>query len=530
MSIRHPENAVPVDVRSKSTANSLPLREAIPSRGPGGFVVVHPRHCASFASQGLHRAEDFLALPGEVVSGHPDRHVMQVKLPGVNAYLKRQHFVKFRERVRNALARFGFVSKSIREGMILRRLEELRIDGPEWLAYGESADGRAFLLVADLSPFVELRAWLADPESTPGDRRECAANVGRHLAELHAAGIHHPETTAKHCYVHPATLAVRFLDWQNATLQAAVSPQQVTRSLASFHASLAENLAGAKERLCVLASYRAALGTVPNIAAIERAAMRQRRRRSIRDQRLPRGASVRQPLVWLAGEAVCVVPEMAPLWPRPADGLPFYDPDQPVGSVVEEVLTLPDGRKCRLVRRRMFAPVSRLTESIRCRSWRSPELEASRVLFHLERHEVPAPQLLAFGQKLRGRTRADSFFLFEPPANGVSLDLWITSMKGPTRRARVLETTGMLIRQLHAAGCRIRSDCDPASLILVTKNDPLTPVAIGDPRAIQLCRSLSRRDAERDLQRLLEGPLGFLDPDSRQRLLAGYRGEERDDS
>ena len=39
---------------------------------------------------------DYLDLPGEIVSGHPDRHVARVEVDGRVCYLKRQHRVGWR--------------------------------------------------------------------------------------------------------------------------------------------------------------------------------------------------------------------------------------------------------------------------------------------------------------------------------------------------------------------------------------------------------------------------------------------------
>ena len=68
---------------------------------PTGRLVVNPRHQARLTELALDRAEAVLDLPGEVVSGHPDRHVMRVELPGwpCGLFLKRQHRVAWRERV-----------------------------------------------------------------------------------------------------------------------------------------------------------------------------------------------------------------------------------------------------------------------------------------------------------------------------------------------------------------------------------------------------------------------------------------------
>src|SRR4051794_40339799 len=99
--------------------------------GPApGWVVVHPRYRRRFASWGLRAARDFLDLPGEVVSGHPDRHVVRVVLGGrrrVVAFLKREHRVPWRVRFANFRDGFGWMSKSEREALLLAALRRAGI-------------------------------------------------------------------------------------------------------------------------------------------------------------------------------------------------------------------------------------------------------------------------------------------------------------------------------------------------------------------------------------------------------------------
>lgn len=445
---------------------------------PGSFRV-HPCFAALFAELGLTTAEAFLDLPGEVVSGHPDRHVMRVELPGAGAfYLKRQHIVGFRERLRNARAGFGWVSRCAREATILGALAAVRLPAPQWAAVGAHR-GRAFLLVEEVPDAVDLRALLSDNTMSVGARRALAATLGRAVAAIHAAGFTTPDLTAKHVLVNPETFAVTFLDWQNAT-RGAVSAEQRADALGALHASLAGELASPRERLRALAANRAVGGSV-GVDAIRHAAAKFAGRRSVREQLAP--AAPVQRLVWLAGEAVCVVPEVADDCPRPAIAAPFY------GGPAGEFTLRFAGRDAVLVRGHSFAPLGRVRAWLRAMPWRSPGVTIGRVLFHLERHGVPAPRLLAFGQRLTGAARADWFALYEAPRGELLRDWRRTA---PTSQRRdLLPALRDCLAKLHAAGCLL-GDAEAAFAVEDSR------VGIADPRAVRIVRRVSESARRRD--------------------------------
>lgn len=530
---------MPVDTVRSTTSQTKPV---VPRSQPkqsvsrtGGFLAVHPRHEAELAAYGLRTADDFLTLAGEIVSGHPDRHVVQVRLSGHDgttriAYLKRQHIVRWKERLQNAIAGFGRVSKSAREAVMLAQLETVGFVVPEWMAYGESVDGRAFLLVAEVPGVVELRTFLGDPKTTPEQRTRIAERIGQTLAELHSAGFHYPDSTAKHFLINPQTLAITLIDWQTARRFEHVSERLRHSSLAVLYASIAENLATAGECARVLWSYRQVLGHSKQqvrctfsseVKAITRLADSVRNRRSLRDQRM--GATSAQRLVWLAGEAACVVPELADSWPNPADGEPFYS-DKPAHFLCMDTIDISNGQRCCLVRDRSSAPLSRLIARLRGKLYRSQGLVLSRVLFHLDRYGVPVPRILAFGQKLTTQRHTESFVLFEPPQGSLTLKDWYRTPTTSESRSRILETTGLLLRQLHEAGCRLDLPFAEEPCFHVTERDPLTPVVLGAVRSVRLVRRSSERGQLRDVCRLLQGPLGFLNAPSRLSLLRGYFG------
>jgi tRNA A-37 threonylcarbamoyl transferase component Bud32 len=443
-----------------------------------GRLIVNPRHHDRLAALGCDNPLSLLDLPGEVVSGHPDRHVVRVELPGIGTcYLKRQHRVGWRERFGQWLAGFGWVSRCEREAAIIRELEASGFAAPEWVAHGEHG-GRAFLLVEELADAVELRRLLSDTRLSAADRNRLAGQLGRQVAELHATGFTTPDLTAKHVFVNPLSFAVTLIDWQNSRRSGTAD----MASLAALHASLADDLADARDRLRFLRAYRRHLRTAPRFSTLVRdvlrGAARVANRRSIRDQRQPVVTATDQRLVWLAGEATCAVPDVAAVWPNPPIAAPFYG-EEPAELTIE----LPDGRPAVLLRGRSIAPLARLQAWLRGRPWRSPGATLGRILFHLERYGIAAPRLFAFGQRQTGPVSAEWFALYEPPPG-----------RPPSRQD--LDPCLVLLGQLHAAGCR--PDFRGRTPFRVGD----TGVSVGDPRGIRIVRRLTARDRRADVRRL----------------------------
>src|SRR5438034_11100306 len=101
---------MPVESVTTSLAN---LRRRLFRRR--SFVLVHPDWRERLAALGFHSADDFLNHPGEIISGHPDRHVMRSHLGADPVILKREHRVPWRDRLASWRAGFGFASVSCRE-------------------------------------------------------------------------------------------------------------------------------------------------------------------------------------------------------------------------------------------------------------------------------------------------------------------------------------------------------------------------------------------------------------------------------
>ena len=502
----------------RSSARVPVVIHSAPPAATAGWVNVNPRFRARLAALGLTSAEVLLDLPGEVVSGHPDRHVVRVELPGWGGvlYLKRQHRVGWRERLRQRFAGFGWASRCGREAAVLRDLAAAGHPAPAWVAHGEDGRGRAFLLVEELAGAIELRRLLGDNALSPDDRARLAEHLGRAVAELHAAGFDTPDLTAKHVFVNPATLAVTLIDWQSARRVRVLGTAARARALAALHASLADHLAGPKLRARFLWAYRRAGAASARFAVfacdIERRALRALERRGVRDQRQPTvtdGDPLR--LVWLAGEAVCAIPEIAVGWPSPAVAAPFYAESGPA----EARIRLADGRPAALIRGNSFAPLGRFMAWLRGKPWRSPGATLGRVLFHLQRYGIAAPRLLAFGQRTTGRATAEWFALHAPPAGRPLAERALRP--GSASHGRdVFAQVGQLLRQLHDAGCRYPNG--PPLRVA----DGTGRVSVGAVRAVRLVRTITAAHRRSDLLGVLRTlPGGATD---RLRVVRGYFG------
>ncbi len=473
-----------VETVTREAASGLKTAQIVFAPGePGGTLTVRPAFAARLARVGLNTASAFLDLPGEVVSGHPDRHVVRVELPGVGAcYLKRQHVVGWREKLRNRRAGFGWVSRCEREVAILQQLDAAGLPAPRWAAFGTHR-GRAFLLVEEVPGATDLRRILSDNALSLTDRRQLATNLGGALAAAHTAGFATPDLTAKHVLVNRETLAVTFLDWQSST-RGRVTDAQRANALGALHASLAG--ATNADRARVLRAYQGEQPASSGRAArqpILRAAARHAKRRSVRDQLSDAPA---QRLVWLAGEAVCAVPEVAAVWPRPAVAVPFYGFGADGASRVRFA-----GRDAILVRGTTSAPLGRVRAWLRATPWRSPGVTAGRVLFHLQRYGVPGPRLLAFGQRLTSATRAEWFALYEPPP-GVVVRVWRRTAPAVERR-RAFDAIAVCLSKLHDAGC-VLTDAKAAFALDGNR------AAIADPCAVRIVKRVSAAARRRDLR------------------------------
>jgi hypothetical protein len=391
------------------------------ARRGSGWVVVHPKYQRRFERRGLVFAADFIDLPGEVVSGHADRHVVRVVLGrGLNRFvmfLKREHRVPWRERVRSFCAGFGWASKSEREVRVLNGLREAGLPVPRWLAYGEDGQGRAFALVRGVTGTVDLRSFLAT-ERRPAMRHDLARRLGKTLARVHAAGFDCPDLFSKHVLVRSRGLIPFLIDWQRSAQTRKVRWPVRIAELAMLHTTLADDLATPRERLkCLRAYLQVALGNQPALRPwvdmVVRRAAPLLGRRSVQDLRRPPLAGGTQRLRWVGGESLAVTRGM---WRACRGRIPGWLTEVAHTSVkaVRETSILWRGRRVVL---RQFPPASRLRRwwnALRGRHEIAAGPRLGGMLFRQERCGLPGPRPLAFGQRPDG----GSFILLRPMDDG----------------------------------------------------------------------------------------------------------------
>jgi tRNA A-37 threonylcarbamoyl transferase component Bud32 len=503
------------------------------------FVEAHPDYRSILAKLNLATAADFLALPGVVCCGHPDRHVARVTLgqgeAAVSAFLKREHRCRWRDRLVSAWAGFGFVSRSRREFAMLRILEEANIGGPQPIAAGDDDKGRAFLLVRELSGYQDLREVLSQMTGAPWrDRRDFARRLGVALACLHNAGFEHPDLYSKHVLVNrnppPGRQAVCFLDWQRSRRCAHVGWATRWRDLAALDATLADELASPRLRLRALHAYLAMCQAMTLRTAayeIRRRSLRLLERRRIREMRQPPLASGTQNLIWLDGEALQVTREFRD---ELGGQIPTWLHAKKVsGHFSAKTVPLPGSRLAHFVSRSVSQPWRWLWAWLWRRPLVAPELESMHVHFRLQRYGVVVPRLLAAGQENVKPWQIQSFLLTEPLQHTVPLPQFLGQARRPTRR-KAVRRAGQVMRQMHQATCYVEHDKHDTigDLLTVCCHDSEDPaVALATVRGIEKCPYPNPVRARRDLAALVQSLAGACSRTDVLRGFLGYIGRPR---
>jgi tRNA A-37 threonylcarbamoyl transferase component Bud32 len=466
------------------------------------FVEINPRYQVLVNRMGLRTPADFYQLQGPFVGGHAERDVARVTLEhGIGGYLKREHRVRWRDRLRSALGGFGFISRCHREAKLLRRLQRQGIGCPEVIATGEDDNGRSFLLVHQITNGIELRHFLSQARLTGTKRRRFAMQLGHALARIHQAGFYHRDLYSKHVLIRmdAASESDRFVfvDWQRSQLGRRLAWSCRRRDLAALDATLADGLASPRDRLACLAAYcdyckREEWVAVPTL----RRALRAIRALSRRLQRRQRIAGMRQPLrdnepqslIKPAGRCICLTRRFRdelcgelPPWLE----LDTRSPRHHAG-VTSVMLPVAQPRPGTLVRRQVRRPLWRLSSWLASKAFVSPEVRQADTLFRLERYGIRAPRLLAFGHQVRSWRCIETLLLTEDPAGTVPLMTWLKTVKPHVARRRsLLYEAGLALRRMHSAACFFSADAKRlAHAVRVQKApDGLEHIVLGDPQA-----------------------------------------------
>jgi tRNA A-37 threonylcarbamoyl transferase component Bud32 len=496
-----------------------------------GFVIIRPGYRSLLSRLGLTLPDSFLSLSSLTISGHPDRNVSRVTLgagpKAIAAFLKREHRIPWSVRLRNGLAGFGWVSRSLRECGVLQALQREGIRCPDWIAAGEDGQGRAFLLLRESKGARDLRQVLR-LETNPLVRRQLARGLGETLARLHHKGFNHPDLYVNHVLVPGDAGDMVFLDWQRTYKRYQVSWSQRGRDLAALHLTLSGDLVSQRERwFCLRAYLKETAGLMAStgrpfarvrflgrpecrllLSSLEREGRRRLRHRHVQEKRRHGLTQARQDWRRLDGEALCVTSFLTRYWPG-------FDPHtlalerQPApsrGGLVRRWLPMAGQAPALLSRRTSLSLFSFALTWLRGKRWSSPEQRQSVLLLRLQRHGIPAPRVLAMGQRQKRNGQQDSFLLTVPAAGTLRLDLWLQRQrrlrteKARQERREILSEVGSLLAQLDQACCYLAAAADPGVLAVRVSCEP-PALTLQRIESVLPSRVRNQRRARRDLSR-----------------------------
>jgi len=433
-----------------------------PATSPG-VSVWHPRYARFLRRWGLVAAIEAGTFTGKMVSGHADRQVLEATVKAGSSartvYLKQERTFGWRVRLRHWWSGHGWVTRSTREGQLLRALEAAGLPAPQWLGYGESRQGHGWLLLDGLLDAEPISGWTPALGTTRA--QEAARELGQTLARIHRAGFTTPDVSWKHWFWLPHTASWTLIDWASAEAREPSALEQ-TQALLRLAASVPRDWSD-RLKLRFLVAYRRSLGLAgrhPHLRtrAILAELARWQPPRRIRDQQ--RGAEVAPP-IWspLPGQsgwiAASLPDEFTPTvstWRQLPPGThPCPLPAAIRPSFREPALGQVD---------RWDSPWGwdRLWAMLREKPWQSPAARACRALSRAAQHGLNVPAVLAWGQDEAAswspKTIA-SWLVTVPP---VAQTDWHTAWEAatPLGRRRLLRATGAWFAQVHQAGLRIR--------------------------------------------------------------------------
>jgi len=375
-------------------------------------LTINARYERLLRDAGLVSPDDFLAMPGAVFTGHPDRHVARVSIVGrgvtVHAILKREHRPIWKERMVNWWRGHGLVSKSVREAQLVWRAEQVGAPGPELIAAGQNRRGQSFVLLRAEADAIDGRRYFS--RLGAASRYSFLHLLGQRLAHLHDSGFLHPDLCSKHILVSPTAGRLVFLDWQRSRQVRKPSRGSRQKDLAALDVTLGSETVSVRDRLRLLAAYLRGTGVPRRAWRAWSQAIRARSRRMGNRGRYRRMRNEQGPntLVHrLQGDALCVTEqfknEFAPEvldWLKQEMARPIT-----VGSSLTETHAVPTAG-CLALQRSSYRSLTLALNWILRRALVTPELrEAGKQI-----RETPQAAL-AFGQRRINPWRSEAFLL-----------------------------------------------------------------------------------------------------------------------
>ncbi|MCS7016878.1 MAG: lipopolysaccharide kinase InaA family protein [Gemmatales bacterium] len=204
------------------------------------LLWLDPNYASILYEAGLRQFEDFMTCSRARVirrRHNGTRSVALFSLGNLTAYLKREHRVAYKERLRNWWDGYGAVGKSLREWRMLRNVRRAGFAAPTPLACGQQGR-RAFLLTLEMEDFVPLDKYVAG--ATPQELNLLSYRLPHWLARWHAAGFVHPDLYAWHIFVRVTDQEIAVLDLARADQVEEVPWPERWRELALLGVSLRE--------------------------------------------------------------------------------------------------------------------------------------------------------------------------------------------------------------------------------------------------------------------------------------------------
>lgn len=431
---------------------------------PRDFWIINPDESNRVQKMGLISPESVEQLQSIVVSGHVRRNVSRAHVCGYEIFIKREHEIRFSDRLKSFIERQGFSSLAAREVNILNQLKTL---SPTWLAWGER-HGRSWLVLDSIGPCESFFDFFTN-DMNRTSRAYVLSQIAQGLAQIHSLGIYQSDLFAKHIFI-LSDRSIRFLDWQRAQIANSISYPMRKQCFQNLYQSIPKNLISIDEWNFFIKCYRDQLGLKFDIELfLNELKMNSISRTQLRYSIIP---SVDQELMRFDEESLCALPDYY------SDLLPILD-DLYQPRTSPETLSI-QGHQLSLESSAYPFSMSRFFNRIQRKVWRSPHLKTARLLLHLERYGCFSNKLIAYGQQLT-RFGGRSFVLSKPLSATQPIDF---------SDSQIVPKLNAALARLHEIGIILNRQLFP---FLLTNGK----IAY-DYRALTLYRKLTNRHIRRD--------------------------------